>query len=88
MATQMLCGDEVRAAVVDFGSSSCKIGAAGQDTPRHVFRTDIGIVEDGADGLERYIVGDSALRIVRENMEITKPNKPGEYYTLLNISDR
>lgn len=39
----MLCGDEVCALVSDLGHSLCRFGAAGQDTPRHVFRSDIGV---------------------------------------------
>jgi hypothetical protein len=38
----MLCGDEVCASVCDLGSSLCRFGIAGQDTPRHIFRTDVG----------------------------------------------
>ena len=41
----MLCGDEVRAAVMDLGSSFCRFGAAGQGLPTHVYKTDVGLRE-------------------------------------------
>lgn len=31
--------DEIQSAVVDLGTSQCRFGSAGQDLPRHVFRT-------------------------------------------------
>ena len=36
----MLCGDEIGAVVADIGSSICKFGTAGEDSPRHVFRSE------------------------------------------------
>jgi actin-related protein len=39
----MFCGDEVAAVVVDIGSETCKFGTAGEDSPRHVFRSDTGV---------------------------------------------
>jgi len=41
---QMFCGDEVKACVVDMGSSQCRFGFAGQDVPRYRFRSDVGLV--------------------------------------------
>ena len=40
----MMCGDEIKAVVIDMGESSCKFGFAGQDLPRWRFRSDIGVV--------------------------------------------
>jgi len=40
----MFCGDEVPAAVIDLGSCTSRFGTGGQDAPRHVFRSDVGIV--------------------------------------------
>lgn len=31
--------DEIQSVVVDLGTSQCRFGSAGQDLPRHVFRT-------------------------------------------------
>jgi hypothetical protein len=31
--------DEIKSAVVDLGSSTCRFGTAGQDVPRHTFRS-------------------------------------------------
>jgi hypothetical protein len=31
--------DEIKSAIVDIGSSTCRFGTAGQDVPRHVFRS-------------------------------------------------
>ena len=41
---QMFCGDEVKACVVDMGSSQCRFGFAGQDVPRYRFRSDLGVM--------------------------------------------
>lgn len=64
----MLCGDESNAVVFDIGSATTRVGTAGQDCPYHVFRSDIGdlYLEDGA---KKKIIGDSALRIIRDNIE-------------------
>lgn len=41
----MLCGDEVKSAVVDMGSSTCRFGFGGHESARHAFRSDVGLVE-------------------------------------------
>ena len=67
----MLCGDEVKAAVVDIGSVSSKFGTAGEDLPRHVFRSDIGLIDNHeGSSVPKKVVGDVSLRYVRDNVEI------------------
>lgn len=38
-AISMLCGDEIFAGIVDLGTALCKFGTAGQETPRHIFKS-------------------------------------------------
>lgn len=61
----MFCGDEVAAIVVDIGSSVSKFGSAGEDTPRHVFRSEIGHCNSKV-----YL--DAAIRPTPERIEIKK----------------
>lgn len=77
MSQGLLCGDEVRAAVIDLGSHRCRFGAAGQDSPRHIFRTDIGIKNgnemENNDNNNNYIIGDSNLRVLNNTIDIDHP---------------
>lgn len=68
---QMLCGDEIQAAVIDIGSCLSKFGTAGQDLPRHIFKSAIGI----SDNSQKNLVGDICLRHVASNIEIITPFK-------------
>lgn len=70
----MICGDEVKAVVVDIGSNLSKLGTAGQDCPRHIFRSEIGVQQDNGAGNLHY--GDSGLRFIDENLDICSM---GEY---------
>ena len=60
--------DEVKAAVVDIGSSLCRFGTAGEDLPRHLFRSDIGVAEDSDDSDHK--IGDVSLRFVQSDVSI------------------
>lgn len=62
----MLCGDEILAVVVDIGSSTTKYGTAGEDSPRHVFHSDIGVNVD--DSSKKYF--DTSLRLTSPLMHI------------------
>lgn len=62
----MFCGDEVAAVVVDMGSSVVKLGTAGEDSPRHVFRSEVGRRPSSPD--KAYI--DSSLRYSSEHIDI------------------
>ena len=68
----MLCGDEVGSVVCDIGGAWSKFGSAGEDCPYHVFRSDIGYIEEEmSEGPDRsYRVGDNALRLVQEKLEV------------------
>jgi hypothetical protein len=35
----VLCSDEIAAIVADIGTLNSRFGSAGQDSPRHIFRT-------------------------------------------------
>lgn len=77
----MFCGDEVPAAVVDMGSCTSRFGTGGQDSPRHVFRSDVGVVEaehpgSARTGGKKITCGDMALRYVSEKMEVASPYTP------------
>lgn len=47
----MYGGDEVSAIVMDVGYSNCKAGFAGEDNPKAVFPTHVGVVRPGKDGV-------------------------------------
>jgi actin-like protein 6A len=73
---------------MDFGSSTCKVGFAGKDTPQSVFPSAIGTIE-GSDSMEvcddrssssakrRMLIGQQAISFRRDNMEIAHPIKDG-----------
>ena len=59
----MLCGDEVKAVVADMGANTSRFGFGGQESPRHAFRSDIGLV-----------AGDEAsMEVVKNSFVGTKP---------------
>jgi len=72
-------GDDVSAIVVDVGSFSTKGGYAGEDTPKAVFPTDIGVVftngKDGTVGVSQQGIG--------ENQDID-PDVKKNYYVGTN----
>jgi len=87
----MYGGDEVSAIVLDLGSSCCKAGYAGEDTPKAVFPSSVGLVEADADGDvpmgeadgagggskggKRYNVNSLSYR--RDGEEVVSPFKDG-----------
>ena len=79
MSQGLLCGDEVKAAVIDLGSYRCRFGSAGQDSPKHIFRTDIGIKNgneiESNNNKNNYIIGDSNLRVFNNVIDIDHPYK-------------
>ena len=91
MCAAMLCGDEVASCVVDIGGAFTKVGSAGQDSPHHVYRSDVGVVEREqimGEGLETsFIVGDSGLRVPRKNMEIRSPYTSQGTVVAIRLSD-
>ncbi|EPB85299.1 Actin-related protein 4 [Mucor circinelloides] len=65
-------GDEVNALVFDMGSTSTRVGFAGEDVPKSIFPTSYGIDKES-----NYYIGDSKLNTWRANMEIKNPMKDG-----------
>ena len=59
----MYCGDEVPAVVIDLGSCNSRFGSGGEASPKHVFKSVIGVNE-----LSKYY-GDIGVR-VPSTMEI------------------
>ncbi|GBF90529.1 hypothetical protein Rsub_03525 [Raphidocelis subcapitata] len=74
-------GDEVNAVVLDLGGCLCRAGYAGDDTPKAVFPSDVGVVPGsdvngtgggGGEGRTVY-VGNDALTFPRANMQVANP---------------
>eukprot|EP01029_Cantina_marsupialis_P028907 TRINITY_DN778161_c0_g1_i1.p1 TRINITY_DN778161_c0_g1~~TRINITY_DN778161_c0_g1_i1.p1 ORF type:complete len:407 (-),score=92.11 TRINITY_DN778161_c0_g1_i1:124-1311(-) len=65
----MYCGDEVGAIVVDIGAQNARFGFGGEDIPKHCFSSTAGHLVD-VDGQRNICVGDSAIHIARENLEL------------------
>ena len=42
----MFCGDEVKSVVADLGAANCRLGFGGHESPRHSFRSELGLVEE------------------------------------------
>ena len=69
----MYCGDEIGALVCDVGSSTCRFGYGGEDSPKGVFPTVEGVIRGGeGDGAPeaRYFQGATRVFLPRENMEL------------------
>ena len=79
-----ITGDEIKAAVVDLGSSMCRFGAAGQDIPRHAFRSELGFIEGSKEKESKTIVGDFGVRCIQDGVDIVRPfNADGNFYSLI-----
>lgn len=70
----MYGGDEVSAIVVDIGSDTTKAGYAGEDTPKSVFTSSLGVLE-GEEGAKQYFVDDLNYR--RDKLEVVSPFTDG-----------
>ncbi|KKY17527.1 putative chromatin remodeling and histone acetyltransferase complexes subunit [Phaeomoniella chlamydospora] len=65
-------GDEVSALVLDAGSSTVRVGFAGEDTPKSIVPTSYGELEG------KQIFGDHVIDLPKPNLEIKNPmNKDG-----------
>lgn len=62
----------MNALVFDMGTTSTRVGFAGEDAPKSIFPTSYGI-----DRENNYYIGESKLNIWRPNMEIKNPMKDG-----------
>lgn len=65
-------GDEVNALVFDVGTTSTRVGFAGEDTPKSMFPTSYGIDKEN-----NYFIGDAKLNTWRADMEIKNPMRDG-----------
>ncbi|KAI8997231.1 actin family [Pilobolus umbonatus] len=82
-------GDEVNALVLDIGTSMTRAGYAGEDTPRVMYPTSVGYIDnevsmdiDGDTTQEQqykreYYIGDNKLNKFKSGMEIKNPMKEG-----------
>uniref|UniRef100_A0A7S0R612 Actin-related protein 4 n=1 Tax=Chlamydomonas leiostraca TaxID=1034604 RepID=A0A7S0R612_9CHLO len=83
--TTVFGGDEVNALVVDVGTSLCRAGYAGDDVPKAVFPSSVGVLPAEANGMEvdgagpskrKLYVGQSDVNYRRDNMEVVSPFSP------------
>ncbi|KAI8969917.1 actin family [Mycotypha africana] len=65
-------GDEVNALVFDMGSTSFRVGFAGEDVPKATFPTSYGIDKDN-----NYYIGENKINTWRPDMEIKNPMEDG-----------
>jgi actin-like protein 6A len=69
-----LVADEVSAVVIDMGTTSTKAGFAGEDSPKYVIPSSVGIIggEEGADrvGASNCRVGTNALSVHASGMRV------------------
>lgn len=76
----MYCGDDVSSVVFDIGSYNIRTGYSGEDCPRSVIPSNVGVLQTDRDGdanMEsnekggtQYVVGSSALSFRRDNMDV------------------
>ena len=66
---------QVSAIVLDMGAETTKAGYAGEDTPKGVFPTSVGLAPPEAEQPKKYYVDDFAC--VRQNMEVASPFTDG-----------
>ncbi|CEI88339.1 hypothetical protein RMCBS344292_02730 [Rhizopus microsporus] len=65
-------GDEVNAVVLDMGSTSTRVGFAGEEVPKTIIPTCYGVDQNN-----NYYVGDAQLNTWRPNVEIKNPMEDG-----------
>lgn len=85
-------GDEVGALVFDFGSSTTRVGFAGEDCPKGEFSTTVGVLDavsdekinadfdetkPGKDTNKKYYIDPSVIHVPRANVEMMSPLKDG-----------
>ena len=90
ISTGFICGDECPAVVVDIGTSTSRFGTGGQEMPRHIFRSEVGVAESSntvssrssssssssSSNASKRRVGDLALRCVCSDVETERPFSP------------
>jgi actin-related protein len=70
----MYGGDEVCAVVVDVGADTTKAGYAGEDSPKTVFSSAVGVLA-GEDGAKQYSVDE--LHCAKPGLEVISPYSDG-----------
>ena len=70
----MYGGDEVSALVVDVGADTTKAGYAGEDAPKTVFSSAVG-VQLGDDGAKKYSVDE--LHVPKPGLDVISPFTDG-----------
>ena len=77
----MYGGDEVSAVVMEIGSSSTKCGYAGEDTPKFVLPSAVGVMGGEASSTDKakkqYFVGSNAMAVRRDGMRVESPMTDG-----------
>ena len=77
----MYGGDEVSAIVMEIGSSSTKCGYAGEDTPKFVLPSAVGVMGGEASSTDKakkqYFVGSNAMAVRRDGMRVESPMTDG-----------
>ena len=58
----MFCGDEVKSVVADLGAATCRLGFGGHESPRHSFRSELGLVERDDDSMDVQESGSSSSK--------------------------
>ncbi|KAI8619291.1 actin family [Chytriomyces sp. MP71] len=71
----MTAGEDVSAIVIDVGSATTKVGFAGDDSPKGVFPSTIGLVETGAQ--RQHFIGENRAFAWRDKMEMRNPMANG-----------
>lgn len=82
--------DEITGVVIDIGNQSCRAGYSGEDTPKTLFTSAVGVLpEDRVKGMEvegaekpkgrTIITGDLHVKKPREFMELHESNRKGQY---------
>jgi actin-related protein len=70
----MYGGDEVSAIVIDIGADTTKAGYAGEDTPKTVFSSAVGVLA-GEDGAKQYSVDE--LHYPKPGLDVISPFADG-----------
>ena len=71
----MYGGDEVSAIVIDIGADTTKAGYAGEDTPKTVFSSAVGVLAGEEGGAKQYSVDE--LHYPKPGLEVINPFTDG-----------
>mmetsp|Transcript_56693 Transcript_56693/g.64972 ORF Transcript_56693/g.64972 Transcript_56693/m.64972 type:complete len:422 (+) Transcript_56693:32-1297(+) len=83
--------EEITAAVIDIGNGSCRAGSSGEDTPKYILPSVVGVLENKNSELSMDIeseqtknrrtlfAGEHQIKFRRDNMEIVESIRNGQY---------